>query len=184
MAKTTTKAEETRARLLALPLKLLQEVTPPYGMHSVPERSNGCFLGLVNIRGEIVPIYDMDGQYRGVGLPRLQAIRNDVDRKAQLLARLGADVVRIEHPRDGESGRGASPFMIDATGRKAGATFLRNALNKRSVGIDLKQPEGKELVRALAPHFDVFCENFKAGTAKPGVPQKMMECGLVISLRV
>jgi chemotaxis-related protein WspD len=39
---------------LALPLRLLQEVTPPFGIHSVPERSNGCFLGLVNIRGEIL----------------------------------------------------------------------------------------------------------------------------------
>jgi len=39
---------------LALPLRLLQEVTPPYGIHSVPHRSNGCFLGLVNIRGEIL----------------------------------------------------------------------------------------------------------------------------------
>ncbi len=81
-----------------------------------------------------------------------------------LLARLGATVVKVEHPRDGESGRGAVPFMTDLDGRKAGATFLRNALNKQSVGIDLKHPEGKALVKALAPHFDVFCENFKAGT--------------------
>lgn len=40
--------------LLALPLRLLQEVTPPFGIHSVPHRSQGCFLGLVNIRGEIL----------------------------------------------------------------------------------------------------------------------------------
>lgn len=40
--------------ILALPLQLLQEVTPPSGIHSVPHRSNGCFLGLVNIRGEIL----------------------------------------------------------------------------------------------------------------------------------
>lgn len=40
--------------ILALPLQLLQEVTPPCGIHSVPHRSNGCFLGLVNIRGEIL----------------------------------------------------------------------------------------------------------------------------------
>lgn len=40
--------------LFALPLRLLQEVTPPCGIHSVPGRSNGCFLGLVNIRGEIL----------------------------------------------------------------------------------------------------------------------------------
>jgi formyl-CoA transferase len=84
----------------------------------------------------------------------------------QLLARLGADVVKVEHPRDGESGRGASPFMTDLDGRKAGATFLRNALDKRSIGIDLKHPEGRELVKALAPHFDVFAENFKAGTMR------------------
>ncbi len=81
-----------------------------------------------------------------------------------LLARLGAEVVRVEHPRDGESGRGSVPWMIDADGRKAGATFVRNALNKKSVGIDLKHPDGKRLVKELAPHFDVFCENFKAGT--------------------
>ena len=81
-----------------------------------------------------------------------------------LLARLGADVVKVEHPRDGESGRGSVPFMTDRDGRKAGATFVRNALNKRSVGIDLKHPEGKSLVKALAPHFDVFCEKVQAGT--------------------
>ncbi len=40
--------------ILAMPLQLLQEVTPPCGIHSVPQRSNGCFLGLVNIRGEIL----------------------------------------------------------------------------------------------------------------------------------
>lgn len=84
----------------------------------------------------------------------------------QLLARLGATVVRIEHPRDGESGRGAMPFMTQPDGRRAGATFLRNGLNKQSVGIDLKKPEGIALVKALAPKFDIFCENFKAGTAK------------------
>ncbi len=83
-----------------------------------------------------------------------------------LLARLGATVVKVEHPRDGESGRGAMPFMTDTDGRRSGATFLRNALNKQSVGIDLKQPEGIALVKQLAPHFDIFCENFKGGTTK------------------
>lgn len=81
----------------------------------------------------------------------------------QLLARLGADVVKVEHPRGGDSGRGSLPAMIDPEGRSVGATFLRNNLNKRSVCIDLKQPEGKQLVLDLAPHFDVVCENSKAG---------------------
>src|SRR5436190_22849064 len=79
----------------------------------------------------------------------------------QLLARLGADVVKVEHPVEGESGRGAQPAMIDPNGKRAGATFLRNALDKRSLGVDLKHPKGRELVLALAPHFDIVCENFK-----------------------
>lgn len=82
----------------------------------------------------------------------------------QLLARLGADVVKVEHPVHGESGRGAHPAMIDPEGRSVGATFLRNNLGKRSVGIDLKTPEGRDLFLALVPHFDVVAENFKAGT--------------------
>ena len=45
-----------------------------------------------------------------------------------------------------------------------GATFVRNNLNKRSVGLDLKQPEGRDLFLRLVPRFDVVCENFKAGT--------------------
>src|SRR5207249_1443806 len=80
----------------------------------------------------------------------------------QLLARLGADVVKVEHPVEGESGRGAQPAMIDPNGKRAGATFLRNALDKRSLGVDLTHPKGRELVLALAPHFDIVCENFKA----------------------
>ncbi|MFN8018767.1 MAG: CaiB/BaiF CoA-transferase family protein [Acidimicrobiales bacterium] len=82
----------------------------------------------------------------------------------QLLARLGAEVVKVEHPTMGDSGRGSSPFLVDPQGRKVGATYLRNNFNKRSVGIDLKAPEGRELFLSLVPHFDVVAENFKAGT--------------------
>src|SRR5262249_28033307 len=80
----------------------------------------------------------------------------------QLLARLGADVVKIEAPT-GESGRGSQPGMVDPDGRFIGATFLRNNLSKKSVTVDLKQDAGRELVLSLAPHFDVFAENFKSG---------------------
>lgn len=82
----------------------------------------------------------------------------------QLLARLGAEVIKVEHPVHGESGRGSSPAMTDPAGRSVGATYLRNNLDKRSIGIDLKAPEGRELFLALVPKFDVVAENFKAGT--------------------
>ena len=81
----------------------------------------------------------------------------------QLLARLGADVVKVEPPA-GESGRGSQPSMLDPSGRIVGATFLRNNLNKRSVAIDLKSDAGRNLFLDLVPRFDVVAENFKAGT--------------------
>jgi formyl-CoA transferase len=82
----------------------------------------------------------------------------------QLMARLGADVVKVEHPGTGESGRGSIPQMIDPEGRRVGATYLRNNLGKRSVAVDLKHPTGHDLFMRLVPRFDVVCENFKAGT--------------------
>jgi crotonobetainyl-CoA:carnitine CoA-transferase CaiB-like acyl-CoA transferase len=53
--------------------------------------------------------------------------------------------------------------MNDPEGRFIGATFLRNNLSKRSVTVNLKEDRGRDLVLALAPHFDVFAENFKSG---------------------
>ena len=55
----------------------------------------------------------------------------------QLMAHLGAEVVKVEHPVHGESARGALPSIEDVDGRPAGATFLRNNLSKKSIGIDL-----------------------------------------------
>ena len=83
----------------------------------------------------------------------------------QLLARLGADVVKIESPKGGDQGRSSLPAMADPEGRPVGATFLRATLNKRSICVDLKAPAGRDLVLRLAPRFDVIAENFKAGTA-------------------
>ncbi len=82
----------------------------------------------------------------------------------QLLGRLGADVVKVEHPVNGESGRGAMPAMTDPDGRRVGATFLRNNFSKRSVGLDLKSERGRELFKELAGKFDIVGENFTPGT--------------------
>jgi crotonobetainyl-CoA:carnitine CoA-transferase CaiB-like acyl-CoA transferase len=77
----------------------------------------------------------------------------------QFLTRLGADVVKVEPPGSGERARGGLPSAPDAGGRPAGATFWRYNLSKRSVAIDIRKMAGQELVRSLARHFDVVCEN-------------------------
>jgi crotonobetainyl-CoA:carnitine CoA-transferase CaiB-like acyl-CoA transferase len=81
----------------------------------------------------------------------------------QLLAHLGADVVKVEQPGSGDSGRASLPSMTAPDGRPVGATFLRNNLGKRSICVNLKDPRGRELVLDLAKHFDVVAENSKAG---------------------
>jgi crotonobetainyl-CoA:carnitine CoA-transferase CaiB-like acyl-CoA transferase len=105
----------------------------------------------------------LDG-VRVLALEQLQALPF----ATQLLARLGADVVKVERPGRGDSGRGALPAMTDESGRPMGATFLRNNLGKRSVAIDLSRPEGRDLVLELARRFDVVAENFR-----PGVLERM-----------
>lgn len=82
----------------------------------------------------------------------------------QLFARLGAEVVKVEHPETGDTGRGALPALVDRDGRRVGATYLRNNLGKKSIALDLKNPEGRALFKRLVPRFDVVGENFKPGT--------------------
>src|SRR5881394_1105732 len=104
------------------------------------------------------PVKPLDG-VRILAAEQMQALPF----ATQLLARLGADVVKVEPPT-GESGRASQPAMLDPKGRPVGATFLRNNLGKRSVGIDLKTDAGRDLFLRLVPRFDVVAENFKAGT--------------------
>jgi crotonobetainyl-CoA:carnitine CoA-transferase CaiB-like acyl-CoA transferase len=84
----------------------------------------------------------------------------------QLMTRLGAEVLKVENPKGGDLARGSFPAMKQPDGKSAGATFLRNNLNKRSIAIDIKHPQGRELVLKLATQFDVFAENFKGGALK------------------
>lgn len=81
----------------------------------------------------------------------------------QLLSHLGADVVKVEAPGRGDSARASRPTITELDGRSVGATFLRNNLNKRSVAIDIRRPEGRDLVLQLARCFDVFAENSRSG---------------------
>ncbi len=76
-----------------------------------------------------------------------------------VLGDLGADVLKVEHPERGDDTRQWGPPFA---GGEA-AYFLSVNRNKRSVGVDLKSPEGQERIRSLAAGADVVIENMKRG---------------------
>ncbi|UCG99366.1 MAG: CoA transferase [Burkholderiales bacterium] len=84
----------------------------------------------------------------------------------QLLADLGADVVKIERPGSGDDTRAwGPPYLSDPTGRDTSeaAYYLSANRGKRSVTVDISKPEGQQLVRRLAAAADVVVENYKVG---------------------
>lgn len=78
---------------------------------------------------------------------------------AMMLGDMGAEVVKIEPPGEGEYARCALP----AVGGTSLYTFIVNR-NKKSLAIDLRADAGKEVLRELVRHADVLIENFRAGT--------------------
>ena len=85
---------------------------------------------------------------------------------AQVLGDLGADVVKVEHPARGDDTRDWGV----RTGAHNSAYFNSMNRNKRSVTLDLQQPEGQRLARELALQSDVVIQNFKfGGIAKMGL---------------
>jgi len=86
----------------------------------------------------------------------------------QMLADLGADVVKIEKPGSGDDTRGfAPPFM---PGTQESAYFVGINRNKRSVTLDIAKPEGQQIARRLIEQSDILVENFKVGAlAKYGL---------------
>jgi crotonobetainyl-CoA:carnitine CoA-transferase CaiB-like acyl-CoA transferase len=86
----------------------------------------------------------------------------------QLLADLGADVVKVERPGAGDDTRGwGPPFIEGADGDDLSAAYFHSCnRGKRSIAVDFETPEGQELVRKLAAHADVVIENFKVGGLK------------------
>ncbi len=80
----------------------------------------------------------------------------------QMLADLGADVVKIEKPGSGDDTRGFAPPFVSGT--KESAYFIGVNRNKRSVTLDISKPEGQEIALGLIAQSDVLVENFKVGT--------------------
>ena len=88
----------------------------------------------------------------------------------QILADLGADVVKVEVPGRGDDTRAwGPPFLKGANGEDeigTSAYYLAANRNKRSIAVDFASPEGAALLRQLATKADIVIENFKVGGLK------------------
>ncbi|QGN54034.1 CaiB/BaiF CoA-transferase family protein [Novosphingobium sp. Gsoil 351] len=83
----------------------------------------------------------------------------------QLLADLGAEVIKIERPGSGDDTRHwGPPFIMSERGENLGAAYYHSAnRGKRSVAVDISTPDGKEIVRQLSCGADIMIENYKVG---------------------
>jgi len=87
----------------------------------------------------------------------------------QILADLGAEVIKVERPQVGDDTRTwGPPFLKDEEGNDTAesAYFLSANRGKKSVAIDMTTPEGQAVIRELAQHADIVLENFKVGGLK------------------
>ncbi|MGY8961363.1 MAG: CoA transferase, partial [Alphaproteobacteria bacterium] len=82
------------------------------------------------------------------------------------LALQGAEVIKLEHPRGGDQGRQLYRLDKDLQASGYSAIYLCANAGKRSMTLDLKHPDAKEIIHRLVRDADVVVENFKAGTMK------------------
>ena len=87
----------------------------------------------------------------------------------QVLADFGAEVIKVERPRQGDDTRHwGPPYLKDKEGRNSeeAAYYLSANRGKKSIAVDFTQAEGQEIIRQLASKSDVIVENFKVGGLK------------------
>src|SRR5688572_17215044 len=95
----------------------------------------------------------------------------------QILADLGADVIKVERKGAGDDTRGWGPPFVEGKdgGHVSAAYFHSTNRGKRSIELDFESDEGRRIVRKLAAHSDVLLENFKVGgLAKFGLDYKSL----------
>lgn len=82
---------------------------------------------------------------------------------SQLLADMGADVIKVERPGVGDDARQYGPPFFGRPGDLQSGFYLSANRNKRSITVDHSHPEGAELIAELAERSDVLLENYRAG---------------------
>ena len=91
----------------------------------------------------------------------------------QILGDLGADVIKVERPKQGDDTRKfGPPFIKNKEGKETTESgyYLSANRNKRSITLDLTKPEGQSLARQIIAKCDILVENFKVGNlAKYGL---------------
>jgi len=95
----------------------------------------------------------------------------------QILADLGAEVIKVERPGAGDDTRGwGPPFMKDKNGGRLSSSYnLSCNRGKRSIAVDFQSPDGQRIVKKLAARSDVLIENFKfGGLVKYGLDYKSL----------
>lgn len=83
----------------------------------------------------------------------------------QLLADLGAEVIKIERPGSGDDTRHwGPPFVMSDAGENLGAAYYHSVnRGKRSIAVDIATPAGQDIIRGLAASADIIIENYKVG---------------------
>lgn len=79
------------------------------------------------------------------------------------LADRGADVIKVERPKYGDSAREGAPVLKNDDGERVSGYFMRFNRSKRSVTLNLKDPQGKEIYKKLAAESDVVIDNLRPG---------------------
>ena len=110
----------------------------------------------------------------------------------QLLADLGADVIKVESPDGGDDTRKwGPPFVTGHDGENLSAAYYHSCnRGKRSIAVDFSKPEGAETVRKLVASADVLIENFKLGGLKKygldydSLKRDQSETGLLLDHRL
>ena len=84
---------------------------------------------------------------------------------SMILAELGAKVIKVEQPNTGDETRTFEPFVARGDASES-AYYLACNRSKESITVNLRSPEGQQVIRDLARTADVFIENFPVGTLK------------------